>query len=68
MACMQCCLARLAGMQGADGGWGWWKNEPSNPYMSAYVVYGLSEARSSDVAVDAGVLSRGVAFLQKRVD
>jgi hypothetical protein len=60
-------LARLAGMQGADGGWGWWKDEPSNPYMSAYVVYGLSEARSSDVAVDPGVLSRGVAFLKQRV-
>jgi len=60
-------LKRLAEFQQSDGGWGWWKNDQSNPYMTAYVVYGLTEAREADVAFDASILKRGVEFLKKRV-
>ena len=24
-----------------DGGWGWWKNDQSDPFMTAYVIDGL---------------------------
>lgn len=60
-------LDRLLSMQQGDGGWGWWQNDESNPYMTAYVVYGLAEARAADVAVDAAALARGAAFLKKRL-
>lgn len=60
-------ISRLATMQHADGGWGWWTGDASNPYMTAYVVYGLAEARAADVAFDFNMLERGVAFLKQRL-
>lgn len=35
-------LKRLKDFQHVDGGWGWWKDDQTNPYMTAYVMYGLS--------------------------
>jgi len=29
------------------GGWGWWIDDDSNPYLTAYVVYGLIQARAA---------------------
>ncbi len=59
-------LKRLAALQHDDGGWGWWKHDQSNPYMTAYAVYALAEARESDAPVDAAMLKRAVALLKKR--
>jgi uncharacterized protein YfaS (alpha-2-macroglobulin family)/tetratricopeptide (TPR) repeat protein len=64
---IQAGIARLEGMQKPDGGWGWWKYDASNPYMTAYVVYGLSEAAKADVSFDRAMLQRGVDFLRQRV-
>ena len=60
-------LQRLAELQRPDGGWGWWGGGTSNPYMTAYVVYGLTEAVAADVPFDHSMLDRGAAFLQQRV-
>jgi hypothetical protein len=57
-------LERLIEFQQSDGGWGWWKSGGGDPYMTAYVVYGLAQARRADVAVDDGVLRRGVERLK----
>ena len=35
---------RLADYQHDDGGWGWWKEDDSRVFMTAYVVSGLGEA------------------------
>ncbi len=35
-------LNRLAQMQHDDGGWGWWSQDETNPFMTAYVVEGLA--------------------------
>ena len=56
-------LKRLAGMQQADGGWGWWSRDASNPYLTSYVLHGLLEAREADVAVPDVLVQRGVSFL-----
>ena len=57
-------LGRLVGMQRGDGGWGWWGGSAeSDPYMSAYVVYGLATAKQAGVAVPTDVLARGYAYL-----
>jgi uncharacterized protein YfaS (alpha-2-macroglobulin family) len=56
-------LQRLYDFQHADGGWGWWQNDSSDPYMTAYVVYGLVRAQNADVAVDQDRLSRALDFL-----
>jgi len=57
-------LQRLYNFQHGDGGWGWWKHDQSNPFITAYVVYGLSLAQKADVQVDANVLRRAVQALQ----
>lgn len=44
-------LTKLNGMQHDDGGWGWWENDQTDAYMTAYVVYGLGVARKSGVEI-----------------
>jgi uncharacterized protein YfaS (alpha-2-macroglobulin family) len=56
-------LDRLYGFQHSDGGWGWWKDDHTNHWMSAYVVYALSLAKEAGVAVDADVVKRGRSYL-----
>jgi uncharacterized protein YfaS (alpha-2-macroglobulin family) len=40
---MQAGLDRLADYQHDDGGWGWWKEDDSQVYMTAYVVGGVGQ-------------------------
>jgi len=58
-------LERLYDFQHADGGWGWWRHDPSDPYMTAYVVYGLTEAGRIGIEVDAARLRQAVVFLRR---
>ncbi len=57
-------LRRIASMQNGDGGWGWWKDEQSSPYLTSYVCYSLSMAAESDIAVDQNMHQRGLNWLQ----
>jgi uncharacterized protein YfaS (alpha-2-macroglobulin family) len=57
-------LQRLYNWQLADGGWGWWSRDKSDPLTSAYVVMGLIEARDAGYQVDESVLERGLDYLQ----
>lgn len=52
----------------SDGGWGWWKNDKSQPFMTAYVVYGLSLAKKVGYKVKENVLQSGIKWLQKNYD
>jgi len=45
-------LVRLLIRQNRDGGWGWWQDSESDPYISAYVLFGLSRAQAAGVFVD----------------
>ncbi len=57
-------LQKLYARQHVDGGWGWWATDQSDPYISAYVVFGLVKAQQSGSTVNEGVLSGGLAYLQ----
>jgi len=61
-------LQRLYSMQHLDGGWGWWTNDESQPYLTAYVVQGLLEARKSGYGVDQKVLDGGIAYVEAALD
>ncbi|HYE15591.1 MAG TPA: MG2 domain-containing protein [Pyrinomonadaceae bacterium] len=52
-------LRRLYAFQHDDGGWGWWKDDQTNPWMTAYVVDGLVLARAAGYEVDEARLERG---------
>ena len=63
---VQAGVKRLADMQLSDGGWGWFSGygEKSYPHTTAYVVHGLQIARDSGVKLPAGMLERGIRWLQ----
>lgn len=58
-------LDKIYDMQHIDGGWGWWKDDSTNPYVTAYVVNGLHLARRAGFDVRADVWKRAVAALKK---
>jgi uncharacterized protein YfaS (alpha-2-macroglobulin family) len=60
----QAALWRLYRLQGADGGWGWWEDSETSPYLTAQVVHSLIQAQKAGFAVDEAVLERGVGALQ----
>jgi hypothetical protein len=58
-------LSRLYEYQHDDGGWGWWKTDENHPFMTAYAVYGLLEARGAGYKVDEWRLSNGLRALRR---
>lgn len=56
-------VKRLADYQHEDGGWGWWKTDESHPFMTAYALYGLVEAKKAGYAVDGWRLNNGATAL-----
>jgi hypothetical protein len=57
-------LQRIYARQKYDGGWGWWPTDDSDPFLTAYVLFGLSQARRADFAVDGEAIDRAAEFLQ----
>jgi uncharacterized protein YfaS (alpha-2-macroglobulin family) len=57
-------LDRIYSLQRNDGGWGWWREDDSSPYQTAYVLQGLQAARQAGVTVDNGVYWRGFNYLR----
>jgi len=57
-------MDRLYDFQHDDGGWGWWKDDESAVFMTAYVVSGLSQAQAAGYDVKDGVISRGQDWLK----
>jgi uncharacterized protein YfaS (alpha-2-macroglobulin family) len=59
---------RILYLQNEDGGWSWWgkasADEKSDPYISAYVFFGLQHARAAGAVVSDDVLTRAVTYLQ----
>lgn len=60
-------LDRLYDFQHGDGGWGWWKEDDSDHWMTAYVVWGMSLAREAGVEIKDDVLQRGAQYLNDRM-
>ena len=44
-------MSTLRDYQHEDGGWGWWKDDDTDPFLTAYAVYGLSLARQMPVSM-----------------
>jgi uncharacterized protein YfaS (alpha-2-macroglobulin family) len=45
-------IERLSSYQHDDGGWGWWPDDQSKVFMTAYVVSGLGQAQDAGYKVD----------------
>lgn len=58
-------VERIQGMQNADGGFGWFAENESQPYQTAYVAYGLALAKKSGFQVPDALFDSVTAFLEK---
>lgn len=61
-------LKRLYNFQQSDGGWGWWSNDKSNPFMTAYVMYGLTLAKQAGYSIDMNIYSSGLNSLKSLLE
>ncbi len=59
---------RLQDYHHADGGWGWWKEDQSQIFMTSYVVSGLAEAKAAGYDQSGSMIGDGAAFLQKQLE
>lgn len=58
-------VKHLVSMQRADGGWGFWEDsDRSYPFLTAYVLWGLSRAERAGFSVDQTVLSNADRYLR----
>ena len=60
-------VRRLYDFQHSDGGWGWWKDDSSQTFMTAYVIWGFSVAKEGEVAVDENRIDRAVQWLDMQL-
>lgn len=58
-------VQRLYGFQHEDGGWGWWYDDESHAYQTAWVVFGLAVTAEAGHEVDPAVIERGAAWLER---
>ncbi|MCK5646766.1 MAG: DNRLRE domain-containing protein, partial [Anaerolineales bacterium] len=56
-------LQMLYAKQHQDGGWGWWYDDDSHDYQTAWVVFGLAMTSEAGYEVDQKVIQRGVEWL-----
>jgi uncharacterized protein YfaS (alpha-2-macroglobulin family) len=54
---------RLKDFQHEDGGWGWWKDDESQVFMTSYVVSGFAQAHAAGYDVEPDSLSRAEKYL-----
>jgi uncharacterized protein YfaS (alpha-2-macroglobulin family) len=58
-------IQRLYDYQHDDGGWGWWKSDGNHPFMTAYALWGLDEARRAGVKIQEYRINNGARALAK---
>ena len=61
-------LERLYDFQHDDGGWGWWKEDESHIFMTAYVVSGLAQAKAAGYDIKEVTLQNSQNWLKKQLE
>jgi uncharacterized protein YfaS (alpha-2-macroglobulin family) len=56
-------IRRLMDLQHDNGGWGWWKADGNHPFMTAYALWGLDQARRAGVRVEDYRIENGAHAL-----
>ncbi|KAA3647660.1 MAG: hypothetical protein DWQ07_01365 [Chloroflexi bacterium] len=61
-------IQRLNALQHVDGGWGWWYDDRSDAYQTAWVLFGLSTISEAGYMVDPNVLGDGSQWLSEHLN
>ncbi|HEX9995828.1 MAG TPA: MG2 domain-containing protein, partial [Abditibacterium sp.] len=57
-------LKILYDFQHSDGGWGWWREDDSDPYLTGAVLYGLSLTQEAGYPVERARIVQGLRAVQ----
>ncbi len=60
-------LKRIWEMQKGDGGWGWWSDDDSSLFQTAYVLQGLHTARAGGIKVNDYSYRQGFEYLANHI-
>ena len=58
-------MEKLHGYQHGDGGWGWWENDTSRPYLTSYVMEGMYLLKDAGYAVDDASIKKALGWLNR---
>ena len=58
-------VQRLIARQNQDGGWGYWPNERSSAFITAYILWGLAEAQDQGATIPARTIQNAVEYLDR---
>jgi hypothetical protein len=60
-------IDKLAGYRHADGGWGWWQTDDSQPYLTCLVLDGINQLNHTQKPADPHKewITGGVTYLKK---
>ena len=61
-------LQKLNDTHHADGGWGWWQEDDSQIFMTAYVVSGLQQAVDAGYPEASAGIDAGADYLKKQIE
>lgn len=61
-------LARLKTLQHYDGGFGWWENDQSEAYMTAYVLEGLARCRDAGYSIDPFIRDNASSWAKRELE
>ncbi|MEM2870702.1 MAG: alpha-2-macroglobulin family protein [Thermoplasmata archaeon] len=61
-------IQKLLDTQHGDGGWGWYKQDKTNTYMTAWILFGLSTMKENGFFIDQRVLDAGARCLAGRMN
>lgn len=67
-------IQKLIAQQNGDGGWGWWllgqnmlaeeqPSQTSDPFLTAYILFGLSKAKQAGVFVDDAIIEKSRNYI-----
>jgi len=62
-AAVQRALQRLFNAQNDGGGWGWWDDDDSRPYLTAYVLTAVASAKRAGFTYDQSSIERARDYL-----
>jgi alpha-2-macroglobulin len=65
---IQASLQKLYNLHHPDGGWGWWWDDPSDDYQTAWVLFGLALISDAGYSVNQNVIDDAAKYLHARLD
>ncbi len=57
-------IQKLYGLQHYDGGWGWWVDDSTDAYETAWVLFGLGLMDQSGYSIDPSVMEHAAEWLK----